>query len=128
MNQQEFIERTGYTPATSDEYKRIEAMYMAAGDMDKDEFCREWKKMHDNPLFRKVYEQLELVSYMYNKQESVINKAFEMVLDKANEVDAHEDFDEIACVLKLRKSVIRYKLTHNYELTEDDKEYIKTLL
>lgn len=128
MTQQEFIERTGYTLVTDEEYKRIEAMYMAAGNMDKDEFCKEWKKMHDNPLFRKIYGRLELVSYKCQQQEKLINDAFGMVLDKANEVDAHEDFDYIACLLKDHKSVIHYKLTHDYELKDDDKEYIKTLL
>ena len=40
MTQQEFEDRTGKT-VTSEEYARIEAMYMAAGNMDKDQFCTE---------------------------------------------------------------------------------------
>lgn len=43
MTQQEFEDRTSKT-VTSEEYARIEAMYMAAGNMDKDQFCTEYKK------------------------------------------------------------------------------------
>ena len=38
MTREEFTERTGLTP-TSEEYQHIEAMYMAAGNMDKDELA-----------------------------------------------------------------------------------------
>lgn len=38
----EFIERTGFEP-TAAEYREIEAEYMGC-DIDKDKFCRQWKK------------------------------------------------------------------------------------
>lgn len=42
MMKSEFIERTGFEP-TEAEYREIEAEYMGC-DIDKDEFCKTWKK------------------------------------------------------------------------------------
>lgn len=42
MMKSEFIERTGFGP-TEAEYREIEAEYMGC-DIDKDEFCKTWKK------------------------------------------------------------------------------------
>ena len=42
MTKQEFEARTGMK-TNSEDYARIEKMYMAAGNMDKDLFCAEYK-------------------------------------------------------------------------------------
>lgn len=42
MMKSEFIERVGFEP-TADEYREIEQEYMGC-DIDKDQFCKEWKK------------------------------------------------------------------------------------
>lgn len=42
MMKSEFIERVGFEP-TEDEYREIEQEYMGC-DIDKDQFCKEWKK------------------------------------------------------------------------------------
>jgi molecular chaperone GrpE (heat shock protein) len=42
MMKSEFIEKTGFEP-TEAEYRKIEAEYMGC-DIDKDEFCKTWKK------------------------------------------------------------------------------------
>ena len=44
MLQKEFEERIGRS-VTEQEYLEANAMYENAGDMDKDEFCREWLKI-----------------------------------------------------------------------------------
>lgn len=42
MMKSEFMDRTGFEP-TEAEYRDIEADYMGC-DIDKDEFCKQWKK------------------------------------------------------------------------------------
>lgn len=54
MMREEFIERTGYTPEIRrgedgwtveyDEYRYIEQSYFDSECVNKDEFCKEWKK------------------------------------------------------------------------------------
>lgn len=45
MLQQEFEDRYGKS-VTTDKYSFIERTYMAAEGVDKDRFCKEWKKYH----------------------------------------------------------------------------------
>lgn len=58
MTQQEFENRTSKT-VTSEEYARIEAMYMAAGNMDKDQFCTEYKKHGASALVADIIDALQ---------------------------------------------------------------------
>ncbi len=52
MTKQEFEERTG-AKVTKEEYAEIEQIYLNSRNMDKDDFCRNWKtkgyhsKSHD---------------------------------------------------------------------------------
>lgn len=56
MLQKEFEERIGRS-VTQEEYVEANAMYMAAGGgMDKDVFCREWKKIGGSPLVKGLFE------------------------------------------------------------------------
>ena len=43
MNRHEFEARTGWE-VSDDDYAQIEKIYMNAGEMDKDEFCRDYAK------------------------------------------------------------------------------------
>lgn len=47
MTQQEFESRTGLNVSASD-FDYINRVYMAAGPLDKDTFCDEWKDRHKN--------------------------------------------------------------------------------
>ena len=44
MTQKEFEERTRRL-ITAEDYRLVENLYMAAGDMNKDEFCKEMRDM-----------------------------------------------------------------------------------
>lgn len=69
MLRQEFVERTGFEP-TEKEYNEIEAEYMGC-DMDKDEFCKSWKKQGGaHRLMRRrarKIEELEVEMFMAKK-------------------------------------------------------------
>ena len=53
MTKQEFEERTSYS-IPDDRYKEIEAMYLEAReDIDKDTFCKDFKKHSDSVLLYK---------------------------------------------------------------------------
>lgn len=44
MNRKEFEERTRRL-ITDEDYRLVENLYLAAGNMDKDEFCDEMRRM-----------------------------------------------------------------------------------
>ena len=53
MTQKEFEERTGITP-TAEEFDYIHAVYMNTS-MDKDAFCKEYKKHGESRITREVH-------------------------------------------------------------------------
>ena len=87
MMMSEFIERTGFEP-TAKEYAEIEAEYMGC-DIDKDQFCKEWKKnggIHRLMRLRaRRIEELEMELVKKDKQ-------FEARIE-ADAIRYHELFD-----------------------------------
>lgn len=55
MMMSEFIERVGFEP-TAAEYQEIEREYMGC-DVDKDQFCKEWKKEWRHPAVNEIESQ-----------------------------------------------------------------------
>ena len=55
MLQKEFEERIGRS-VTKQEYVEANAMYMSAGDIDKDTFCREWLMIGSSALVTGLFE------------------------------------------------------------------------
>ena len=58
MTQQEFEERTGLK-VTGDEFEKVNAIYMAAGDMDKDRFCADYRKHKDCEIIEVLFEKAD---------------------------------------------------------------------
>jgi len=50
----EFTERTG-VQLEPEEYQNVETMYNEV-KMNKDDFCKEWKKLYKNPLMKEIVE------------------------------------------------------------------------
>lgn len=124
MNQQEFTQRTGYTPVSEEEWKSIEMMYLESGEsVDKDLFCKEWLEHKDSSLLRIFYKRAldrsETLDY-YKEQRT---KTAKLLIDKAADID---DNDLYWGAVKLigQKRVILYKIEQDYELTKDDRDYI----
>ena len=124
MNQQEFTQRTGYTPATEEEWKAIEMMYLEAGEsVDKDLFCKEWLEHKDSNLLRIFYkramDKAETLEY-FNEMRTETAK---FLIDKANDLGDNDLYWQ-AVKLIGQKRVILYKIEKDYDLNRDDKEYI----
>ena len=67
MTQKEFEERTGLTP-TVEEFDYIHAVYMNTS-MDKNEFCKDFKKHGDSKIIREVH--VRAVNFeLQNKQKN----------------------------------------------------------
>lgn len=127
MTQQEFTKRTGYTPATQEEYAAIEQMYMHAGNMTKDEFCVEWMNLHDSELFRIIYCKMKTLDKVNGINEKKINTTVTDMLDYAEQT-ADDRFCVFAEQLVGKQLVVRYKLEKEYELSASDRAYLLSLL
>ncbi len=129
MNYQEFTERTGLTP-TSEEYQAIEAVYMAAGEMDKDEFCREYKKNGNSRLVTELFRTVCTLKGQYeercNEIQDLHEQKSEMVDFLIDRAQAFSDKEllEKASEMVGQKEVIRRRIVKGYTLWEYETQWV----
>lgn len=122
MTQKEFMERTGIAP-TSEEFYYIHAVYLNTS-MDKDEFCKDFKKYGGSSVLRDVHARAVNFELQDKQKQALIEEVAEFLIGKAC---AYEDTDFYKQAVKLvgQKKVTRMKLEMDLPLWNEDKEYIK---
>ena len=140
MLQKEFEERIGRS-VTEQEYLEANAMYENAGDMDKDEFCREWLKIGNSRLVKclaeKTYQQhkaLEEKELLLKESHEIWSDAADAMLEIEGLLDGEEHttretfaaglLDLKASCLVGDKEVVLRKIKMGMDLSEMDKDYI----
>ena len=130
MTRKEFEERTGLN-VSAVEFCTVNDIYMAAGEMDKDTFCKEWKKHSESKLLAELWKRVkhEHDLGMQKKEEcdKLLSERWELVdflLERA------QKFGDEELLLKAidmvgHAEVIRRKLTLEMPLWERDRAYIK---
>lgn len=133
MTQKEFENRTGLT-VSADEYSGIEAVYMAAGEMDKDVFCAEWKKIGGSRLVMELFGEVmrqrgEIERLKGDEQESrkLLGEAAEYLIEKSSERD-DKGMRRQACRLIGEREVVMYKLNYDQTLCDEDIVWIREQL
>ena len=137
MLQKEFEERIGRS-VTEQEYLEANAMYENAGDMDKDEFCREWLKIGNSRLVKCLAEKTYQQHKALQEKELLLKKSKEICSDAADAMleieqgilngETTEHFTELldlkASCLVGDKEVVLRKIKMGMDLSEMDKDYI----
>jgi len=151
----EFIERTGFKPTEYYYHAEIEREYEAS-DMDKDKWCKLWlknggiQKAYDamckdaaaNKLKVDAYEKR--ITFLQNKEAELteevealrddrverINERMELIEFLINSAEKWSATDIREKVIEMigAKEYIRYKLEHDLNLWELDKELIMKLI
>lgn len=133
MTQKEFEDRTGLN-TNAEEYAAIEKMYMAAGDMDKDEFCLCWRQTGKNPLTKILARQVEILKGQLEERNNELDDAQYKKKDQARfllgKAQAYEDTDfrREAVGLIGEHGVVRLKLEDGYPLWEEDRKLLLEVL
>ena len=123
MLQQEFEDRTKMT-VTPEEYKEIEGYYNAASNqIDKDLFCKEWKKYSDSFLLKDYYERIKFLEQQVHDMQEYFNPVVNLLLRKADEFDDKDLKAEAIAMVGLKEVIVR-KIKISLELDQEDKEYI----
>ena len=123
MLQQEFEERTKMT-VTPEEYKEIEGYYNAASNqIDKDLFCKEWKKYSDSFLLKDYYERIKFLEQQVHDMQEFFNPTVNLLLRKADEFDDKDLKAEAIAMVGLKEVIVR-KIKMSLELDQEDKKYI----
>lgn len=136
MTRREFEERTRRL-VTAEDYRLVENLYMAAGNMDKDEFCKEMRAMcaYDGAndhielrqclkeIGRKVGAQDAELSFL---KKTVKDEKWELAEFLIGKACAYEDSDFYREAVKLigQPEVTLMKLRMDLPLWDEDKKYI----
>lgn len=133
MLQKEFEDRIGRKVAT-EEYVEANAVYMMAGELDKDEFCREWLKIGSSKLVQCLFEKAHSLDQDLQEQKLMVNECQEMISDAADAMleigdtisptKVREELEKKAVWLVGRKEVVKRKAAHEYIFSKEDLEYI----
>lgn len=137
MNRKEFEERTRRL-ITDEDYILVENLYLAAGNMDKDKFCDEMRRMcaydaaNDHIELRECLKEIGRhvgakdaeLSFLKRRVERVKMELAEFLVGKACAYE-DSDFYRQAVVLVGQREVTRMKLEMDLPLWNEDKEYIK---
>lgn len=140
MTQKEFEELTGRVVKPED-YSVIESLYMAAGDMDKKEFCKEIKAMcaydyaDDKIELRKCLreiskhvDRIEAENRGLRKDLRTRNEELaEFLIGKAHAYN-DTDFRKEAVKLVGQSAVVKMTMDMGLPLWEEDKELIRSVL
>lgn len=95
MMKSEFIERTGFEP-TEAEHREIEAEYMGC-DIDKDEFCKAWKKQGGiQRLMRLRARRIEKLETELVKEKNDYDRMDAQYCTKINELEKQISDDGLA--------------------------------
>ena len=141
MLQKEIEDRIG-RKVTTEEYVEANAVYMMAGELDKDEFCREWLKIGSSKLVQCLFEKAHALDQDLQEQELMLKECQEVLSDAADamleiekgildgETVEHttQELEKKVWWLIGRKKLVLRKLEKGIALNECDLEYIKNNL
>lgn len=122
MQKIEFEQRTGIE-LTDEQYKRVEDMYMNAGNMDKDEFCNDYKKHKDSKLLAFFYRLTEDSKVCAKLMDRSLLKVTKFLLMKSREINDKSMRSEAIDLLG-ENMIVRLTIEMDLELWNEDKKYI----
>ena len=120
MTLSEFNERTN-AHLTEDQYKPVENMYNEAGNIQKDQFCADWKKHNDSVLLQEFFAQSERLKGKVDGYRNQINEIALFLVDQAEKWSASDLRSMAIQILGLEK-YLQIKLQKGYNLWEIDRE------
>lgn len=135
MTIEEYSTLMGYTE-TCDmaEYEIANAIYMAAGDMDKATFCTQYKKVGNSPLVTILAAEANSKDKVLREKQIDEIKIAHALLREADDVrtsgleESALAIEKIAAKMIGRKDCITWKLNKGFKLSEEDAGYINNNL
>lgn len=125
MTQKEFEERTGIVP-TAEEFDYIHAVYMNTS-MDKDAFCKEYKKHGESRIIRDVHVRVLNYEMKCNQQKDTINELADFLIGKAHAYD-DTDFRNEAVRLVGEIDVVKRTIELGLPLWDEDRKCILSMI
>ena len=127
MTQKEFEERTGIKP-TEEEFDYIHAVYLNTS-MDKDEFCKDFKRHGDSRIIRDVHVHVRVLNYEMEceRQKNAINELADFLIGKAHAYD-DTDFRNQAVKLVGEMDVVKRTIELGLPLWDEDRKVVLSII
>lgn len=125
MTQKEFEERTGIKP-TEEEFDYIHAVYMNTS-MDKDTFCKEWKKYGESRIIRDVHVRVLNWEMKCERQNDTISELADFLIGKAHAYD-DTDFRNQAVRLVGEVDVVKRTIELGLQLWDEDRKTVLSMI
>lgn len=129
MLQKEFEALTG-KKVTAEEYAEIENMYMAASDMDKQEFCAAWNAGKLCYIVDEIVKHVRVLEEARDHKKAQVDAAEKkaeaaarMLLTKADKYD-DGDLKTVAIDLVGLMQVVLIDVEEGYKLSNVERDYI----
>ena len=126
MTLSEFNERTN-AHLTEDQYKPVENMYNEAGNIQKDQFCADWKKHHDSKLLHIFHNQADRLKDKLDQKRNEIHELAIYILEQA-EICSAPTLREKAIQMLGIETYLRIKIQVGYKLWQEDLDAIVDIL
>ena len=114
MLQKEFFDRTGLQISES-EYVRVDSMYNYCGNMDKDQFCADYKKHKDSTILNTYADMFFEVSKQNNQLKEERKQLALFIITQAEQLDSDTMRDKAISMIGF-KSYAREVLRMGQEL------------
>ncbi|MBD5307255.1 MAG: hypothetical protein HDS14_06485 [Bacteroides sp.] len=142
MNIQEYSKLMGYEqPCADEEFLAALEVYMAAGEMTKEEFCRHYAAIRGNAIVAELTatvnrqrEEISRLDVAAENAQELKQEVGEQIMEIANFVelrglnDSCDDLFELAVCLLPEKTVLQFKLEKNIRLNSRNRELLLQLL
>lgn len=125
MTQKEFEERTGIVP-TAEEFDYIHAVYLNTS-MDKDAFCKEYKKHGESRIIRDVHIRVLNYEMKCSRQKDAINELADFLIGKAHIYD-DTDFRNQAVKLVGEVEVVKRTIELGLPLWDEDRKCVLSMI
>jgi len=132
MLKHEFEKLLGYT-VTDKSYVEANTMYMNAGEMTKEDFCREWLKIGHTSLAHALSDSVsELRKQLDKAKQTIENLKTEReamvvkILDQW-ESTGYDEFREVAEEFTTPQRILRYIIDHQMLLRAKDYDAIREM-
>lgn len=126
MLQKEFFERTNIQLSDA-EYNKVDAMYCDAGNLDKDQFCQDYKKHHDSILIQEFYNKSVSLKNSLDKSNDKISELAMFIVDQAEKYSSSELRDKAIEILGIEK-YLSVKIQKGYNIWDIDKDDLIKIL
>lgn len=120
MQKEEFLQRTGLTEVSDDEYRKVERAFEVLPNLDERRFC----ELYVNNQPHLLQEYAIEIEDLRDNLEAIKSAMTDVCRDVIAKADDSEILEKIASAIGQRPVII-WKLNFSEELTDKELEYVK---